>query len=873
METILVLSGVNETGLLRTMSWHGSDSFGMRVMDAAELAQYALICSGRLIPEKPVDLGGRRLLMLKALEADPAGTAGFSADYYDLGKLIDALDRLRLLIPENEAAQLKERLAEGEFKDKNAALFSAYEGYMSLCAREGVIDRIGIIRYAAENCTGLRQFRLLTLSERPLQPLEKRLTEVLGGSEETSLEKLYKAEGLPRKAGVGTFRAYGASNEALQVIETILSEKRSFDSCTVAAADTRLSPALFLELGQRFGIKMTFGCGVPMGCTSAADLLVRLQRWTASGFGASALEDMINSRAFNRQKLKRLIAQQCGIKPAEVLLKDMLRIAGRLRLGCDIEVNRQRMDNCSDPLVDEEHRQKYETAFPQTRVLAEELGKGIVYLLRKYCIARSGLKAVDNAAVRSAAAEMSAYSAVTGRSPADIIPELLTRNVGHSLPQPDSLYITSAEQAVFSLRDRLFVTGLSAGNFPGTPTEDPLTLDSDLRLFADLGAVSLPTSDELIIGRKKQADGLAELAAKLCDGITLSYSYFNAAELKRANMSTALHSMYCAAAGSEDMSYEELLKVMPDISYFGDGLTADRLIGRGYCQNRICTGSEKHSENTSVNCLDKNKNYSPSAVEDLFKCPKKFFLQRILGIPDEEHISDYTVTEAYELGLLIHELMDALARKNRKVKRHEFEKLASDTFDRFLSSKIPLTQELGIPAKEEFMLVAMNTYDMEMKSGTSIVKTECKVCAEHSSGLKLEGRLDRLEEEKDSSDEKKSIYVIGDFKTGRRIKQTDADNHTWLQTMLYAYMVTCQDAKDGKDPKPVRCEYRYPRAETVSKDYSVDIAEEIIKTFTEHLTDGDFPLYNEAVNDGLAIESNDCEYCSYSGICGKEELL
>ena len=866
METILIASGVNETGLLRTMSWHGKDSFGMRVMDAAVLAQYALIRSGILIRRRPVDLQARRLLMLKAIESISGGEFSFSTDYSDVGRLTEALDRLRMLIPENESGELRARLAKGEFRDKNAGLTEVYDTYMKLCDEEGVIDRIGIIRYAAENCGPMKNCQLLALKECPLSPLEAKLTEVLGGSSEVALSGLYGADGLPRKAEVKAFRAYGASNEALKVIETIVSEKGcSFDSCVVAAADTRLTPAVFLELGQRYGIKMTFGCGVPMGCTTAADMLVCLRKWAASGYGISALSGLIQSRAFNRDRLRKRIAKSCGIKPEEVLLNDAVNIAGKLRLGCDPVLNRKRMDSCDDPLVEESKRERYRSAFAQARVLSDELGKGIVYLLKKYCVVRSEYPGLDSGAVRRAAAEMSAYAEVTGKPAEDLIPELLTRNAGHSLPRHDALHITSVEQAVFSLRDRLFVTGLSASGFPGTPSEDPLILDSDLKLFEDFGG-KLPTSDGIVLGRKQQAVGLAELASRLCREVTLSYPYFSSAELKRANMSTALHDMYTAASGDSEMTYETLLETMPSVSYFDDGLTADRLIGRGYCKNRICGSDEKRGVTRETDCFDRDREYSPSAVEDFFECPKKYFLQRVLGIKDEGEPSDLNVTEANEFGLLVHELMSILAKSKRKMSREEFRSKASEMFDRFLTSKIPLIADTAVPAKRDFMTAVMKCYDMDLGRGTEILEDEQEYKAEHKSGLKLKGRLDRLEEQDGS-------FVIGDFKSGRKIKQTESDNHTWLQTMLYAYMVNCCYAEKGDPRRTARVEYRYPRVRVVKKDYDEAIPEEIIKVFTENLIKGNFPCYEDAAAAGIAIKSDECNYCSFSGMCGKEELL
>ena len=270
-----------------------------------------------------------------------------------------------------------------------------------------------------------------------------------------------------------------------------------------------------------------------------------------------------------------------------------------------------------------------------------------------------------------------------------------------------------------------------------------------------------------------------------------------------------------------------------------------------------------------MDCFDKGDEYSPSRVGSFFECPKKYFWERVLNIRADDSGSDYAVIQASEIGLLVHGLMDLRAKSvadKHPISKKDFKALAEKWFDRFLTSKIPLIGSMSDRAKNDFVDVAMKAYEMDAGTGNAIAETEKEYSAVHSSGLRLSGRLDRLEEQKGE-------YIIADFKTGRTVKQTESDSHTWLQTMLYAYMVNSQNEQNGISKKVTRCEYRYPRIKTVTKAYDPAIPEEVITTFTEHLRKGDFPYYEEAKAMGVAMDSDGCKYCPYTGLCRKGKLL
>ena len=121
IEKILLLSGANGTELIRMMARFNRNSLGLRTMNAAEFARFALMRSGVILEES---------FLPRKQEA--AIVDGFvreisyfaSAGYADSEKIADALYRLRSLIAQNEYEKLHDVLPQGEFLDKNKSLLA-----------------------------------------------------------------------------------------------------------------------------------------------------------------------------------------------------------------------------------------------------------------------------------------------------------------------------------------------------------------------------------------------------------------------------------------------------------------------------------------------------------------------------------------------------------------------------------------------------------------------------------------------------------------------------------------------------------------------------------------------------------------------------
>lgn len=114
-EKILLLPGANGTELIRTMARFHKNSLGLRIMNAAQFARFALMRSGIVFEESFLPRKQEAAVIDGFVRSNPYFA---SAAYADAEKLADALYRLRSPIPEEEAAQIHEKLPQGEFPER-----------------------------------------------------------------------------------------------------------------------------------------------------------------------------------------------------------------------------------------------------------------------------------------------------------------------------------------------------------------------------------------------------------------------------------------------------------------------------------------------------------------------------------------------------------------------------------------------------------------------------------------------------------------------------------------------------------------------------------------------------------------------------------
>lgn len=312
-------------------------------------------------------------------------------------------------------------------------------------------------------------------------------------------------------------------------------------------------------------------------------------------------------------------------------------------------------------------------------------------------------------------------------------------------------------EGISSVRENIYIAGLSANNYPGTPKENYLLLDEDVRLFGE-GAESF-TSIGRIKAKRDRLFTLAKLATGLKCDIHVSFAGFNVSELKNQNASSMVFDLFRAENG-ESSTVKDLEAKIKKVEYFAPRLDATREVGKAYNEGLRIVRDDKESSTMEAKISIDGKSYSPSALSDFFECKRKYMYKRILKLPDEKEDNPFEVISAIDQGLMAHSLMEELA--NNSITKDEFLKITSNAFDDYPKSHPALIPSSIAGAKEQFVDMMSSAYDKDPHRKV-VLKEEDVECA-HEAGITIHGFPDRVEQV--GPDE----YIIVDFKTGRKVK-------------------------------------------------------------------------------------------------------
>ena len=856
IEQIILVSGVNEKEFLRTFTKFGKNTIGVRVLNAVELAKMALMKSGIFTAENFLTRGEQPSVIYSFLR-----DIGYfaSASFSDAENLSSALDLLReLIISEDEKTEIETKLVAGEFKKKNAAIIEVYRKYTEVLRQENLVDSVGIIRKALDKADCF-DADFICFREYPLKPLERALLNKVseGKARELSITDYLGKESDP-KSTVYT-EGYGAVNEVEHIISYVYKHGIPLDKCVVACANSDDYSQLFYDLSSKYAIPMTFGCGVPITNSNPARLLKLISIWDTTGYnGTDALKRIIYSEAFDRNKLGKAL----GLEELHRRNIDGLcETAGALRLCFNESINDERIAKYKNVL--ETQIKKAEKAgnkelarlndkmnsLERAAILSKEFAAGITAFLGKYVVLRpEPAGRIDQSAINIITRSIDAYLRYSGGANlSGVIPEILNKTVCSEISREGALHVTSLKGAVGSLRENLFVCGLSAMEFPGTPTENYLLLDEDLLLFA--GDEDAPTSVKRVNDNKRTLSNLISVAKSAGVSINLSYSGYNLSELKNQNPSSVLFKIYEEEHPGNSM--DDFQNAFEKTGYFENGLSNSEPVGAAYADGSILNKSELLSKMPGAgNTFERA--WSPSALELFFQCPRRFYLSKVLNLPEEEPDNPFTVISAADIGTLAHRMMENLAAD--EMTEDSFLDLCEKAFDEYLASRPPIHPTDAEKEKKNFLDMMHSAFEQDPHN--EVLSAEEEYIFEHPTGVKLHGYPDRVEKEENGD------LIIADFKTGRKVKHKKNDIESCFQVIVYAWLLE----QAGK--KITRCEYRYLRKNiTVSCAYDNTMKERLNRMLSE---------FREAVekNDFPKKENKDiCKYCKMGDICNWEKII
>lgn len=872
-ERIILAPGANGSELTKSLAMHGVNCFNLRILSSGELARIAMMRSGIAIKEAFISIREETALVAEAVKDEKYFG---KTTYSDIQEIAGAIRRIRTLVADgDEAGQIEMILNKGIFEEKNAALVYIYKKYMKLIADRKLMDSVSLIRKAVVECKTI-DADFFVLKEYTLNPLDKSLINRLsdGKIQETTLAELYHIGNAPLK--INTFKnCYGASNEVESILTDIYSGK-SLDKCTVAVTDPATYSQLFFDYALLYDIPITFGCGIPIINSNPARLLVLYYHWMTGGFfGAAAINAMLSSDAFDKSKLYDLYPET----DENFSWGTFADVLGDIRLTNDKATNDKRIADFKkaideeETLVDPKDEKAYKIfnrkklCIPYLEVLAKELAMPTEDFISRYSYIRKGsdtnaqrlLMLLDIAASSAIYEELKVIrTSGVEQANEDMILNVLKMSVASTRSEEGKLYVTGIDGALSSVRENLYIAGLSASKYPGSPRENYLLLDADLRLFGE--EAEYMTSDGRIGLKRDRLFTLVRLASGLGSSINVSFAGLNVSELKRDNASSIVFELYREESGKNATS-KELEEHITKVDYFEPAISVTRKVGEAYNDGKAITPhlSKNVKDTVSVH-LDLDREYSPSALDVFFGCPRAFMLSNVLGIPEPDDDKVFEVIAANESGTMAHSLMEELG--NSDMSLEEFLKMSGEYFDRFIEQHPPLVAQNAESEREQFLDMMETAYNMDPRR--EVVLKEENIHCVHESGVKIHGFPDRIEKLDDGS------YLVVDFKSARTIGHVQDDIDTCLQIVIYAYLV------EQKGFNISGGEFRYIRSgDTVSCKYDDEMKQKLfdkLTVFKDHMKAADFPIPDNAYAENREKDDPDpCKYCKFAMICGKEQ--
>ena len=833
MKETIILSNINSRELLRSLANSGVGSFNTRIFSAVSLAKEALLRSGLVIENTEIDSLKATCIIYDLLN---------DVDYFkgsvfaDARNVLKAINYARTLCRGNEEEKMNEVFCDGEFKEKNNAILEVYRKYIEALENNNFIDSIGIINYALRHCDAMDS-DFVVFKETPVEPLEEELLKKLSSNKyrEVSIREFSGIE--EKKLSDLTYtNAYGGVNEVEYIMGYIAENKIPYEDCTIALVDNTYINH-FLTYKDSYNVPMSFGTGLSISASNAFKVLVLLDKWNSGYNGNDALNSLIYAPEFDLDKLWNCVSEE-GLSDWDK--KEIVKAAGNLRIST---VDEHKLINYRKSLSHKDEIKRYELV----EKFVKEFYKGYSYLVETYTKVED--EAFDNIAIKKTVSYLDTYfDGVNDGKLSDVLDDLSIVVINRSLSRPSSLYITDLNGALATVRKHLFICGLNARVFPGSPSENYLLLDSDLVRFNE---ENIKNSSRKVSLNKELLVNVIDNANSFGSKIHLSYAGYNLSDLKSENPSSMLFEIYKKEHG-DNVTIDDMNKTIGrQHHYFEENISSLKNAGQLYLEGRNLSVDEKQADESSKVYL--NKNISPSSAEYFFTCPKRFYLHYILDIKEPDEDDPFNTIPANDEGTLIHECMEDYGYHAEWTK-DEFMLNAEKKFNNYLHKRIPIHDKNIRTIRRNYLEMAEEGYESDPHNEVYKSEYRIKGIVDPVTGLSFTGTIDRVEKINDE-------YLIVDYKTYKDVRNREDEIDSCFQIVLYSYLLELSEGKKVKGG-----EYRYLRnPRKITCVYNDGIKQQLLnmlKALKEALDAGDFECTDAEDN---------CKYCKYKRICGKAD--
>ena len=724
-EKILFSNNFNQTEYLRTMAKLGHNTFGLRVMNDAEICSYVLEKSGLYLEGNFISSKDSNYIFYHLV----------GGDFGDAKNLRSAIDSYRDCVVGDISKSLDENLTD-DFPTKKTLIKTQYQAYTKYKKENNLYDKIDLINFIISEDIKLdievSYYEEFGISKLFLTMLNKVFNKV---NRLSLLDTFPKHEKEPH-----FLRAFGKPCEADYVFSEI--QKYPIDECQIVLT----SNSDILEITktmEMLHIPYTSHIGVPVISTKAGTLLNYLFNLENLSFGVDGFKALFDCPYFNSDAFKSMIPEDT--KNIDRVFSDFIKYAGWLRLNFT------------------EYRDIYPDLYQKSCIynmlekLQDSLINGRDSFIKEYIVDPTPL---DNLVIESIR-KIEEASQKYGFDQKDVLLEYLGSSIDKKISKSGCLYITDISSALSSLRKHNFIIGLTS-DFPGGPKENYLIFDEEYEKTDS----DLYLSKEIVKRKEKVLRSLIDAS----EDLYLTYTYFELASLEDKNPSSVIFDLY----KGDDISH------IPEYGFKDMKLDINKEVYKARIEN---LKSDLEKDIISLN-YDKNrilnKKYSPSSFYKFFKEEYylDFMFSSILDIKIDNEDDPYVVIPANEMGTLIHEVMEGF-QKN-KTSKIELLNKASTAFDNFLPKKPPMIPSSVAASKEHFLRLVASLYNMD--PGHKHIYSE-RYIEGSIEGINFGGMFDRLEQDVLGN------YIIVDYKTGRNVEHIGEDPVTCLQGLIYAYLI------------------------------------------------------------------------------------
>lgn len=889
-EKILICSDVkNGNRLIRKCNKDGICRVNTECKHMSDIAREIIIGNaaknGRLVPFKLLDNSSCAVIIDRLIRSNSDKLPFFKKESM-CSTAVSEIMRIINVIRMNDVTQ--EYMSTDE--ENIVCLRRLIEMYHNELEKMGAYDSYTLIKAAVDIAEQFDDVSFGLAEGTQLTDIEKRLLEKVSGEKYENIElydRFYDRESSIKPT---FFAGRGYTNEIRYIAESI--KNKPFGEVNVYFTSEAYRSFIKAGLGS-LKIPYTFSSSYPAAETDMVSFMLCLLRWAEKGFVHSDLEN-----AFVNPKMT--------VK-SRIFFKDSSKITP----GLDSYANycktfrEERPEEAEDrknaPIIFYEALIRVFTS-ADGKCSPAKLFKDIMELAVEFTYNKSSEKKLVMPALKEELMLLSYMDEepVPEKEAVRLLIDRLEHMTVSEAAQPDAVNVSIIGSGSVSERRYNYICGLSTADFLPKVTESPVMSDDRLLKYVKNNADSETSEGR----RQRQYNDMEFLIRSIIadkdSELYLGYSSYDLSRLTDCSPSVFYNMLRgefgvgdVAVLGNEniilgninmpsDKKWADIPEIPENISDISEDeidesdVYEEELFDEDFDEDDYCEDDYYEEDFDETPLIEVES--TPSKIDKLLTCPRKYFFMYKLFIPDSEFVKDSDRwLAAYEKGNLFHGVACEYAERVLKdVKPCDVpEKINDEIFNEIFVRIVdgfpkpcenPQIRKMESEELREALFRYFSGLHKELHEGNKWIVKECEGefsdasymmnyddgYEEKALQINLEGRLDRVDHYYDS-DGKEHLRII-DYKTGS--KAIELNEHS--QHVLYSAALSKDNCTvdEFTYATPLRLDEGKRCCGTTLGYFDDDTASRIVDVFANN-------IYEYGKKKGL------CDYCKFKGVCFK----